>query len=158
MTPRPSFPRSAWELSGDIGLIPNNIPLPLIYALTSGVTMRLRLVFSCSLVLVGVLLSVWFLVAHSPGVTLSNFQRLHDEMSLDQISEILGRPPDNFESAGGQWVAWWVDKEGTIFLRNRHGELSGTFARPDLTIVSSLRRTPPSLAVQLKTWLQAWIE
>ena len=120
--------------------------------------MRLRLVFACSLVLVGVLLSVWFLIAHPPGVTLSNFQRLHDEMSLDQISEILGRPPDKFESAGGQWVAGWVDKEGSIVIQNRHGELSGTFARPDLRIVSSLRPTPPSLADQLKTWLQAWIE
>lgn len=98
----------------------------------------------------------------NPGVSLANFQRLDDGMTLKEISHILGRPPDEFELANGQWVAFWDGEEGGVSINSRHGHLTGYFSPTEREngLCDSpvfLRAAPISVVVRLWNWLQSVI-
>lgn len=68
-----------------------------------------------------------------PGVNRANFDRLHSGMTIQEVSEIMGRPADIRYYTTLCMTYIWTSDEGRVVIRQQ-GELEGVFQIDDKDI------------------------
>jgi hypothetical protein len=116
----------------------------------SGKTRRsILLAAAASLLVASPIAAVWWALTPEPGVTLENFRRLHDGMTLEEIETIMGKPSDRCEiPMNGSSTHIWVGDEGTVSITQ--GFVTGTFQKQGET-VRQLASAPRSF--RIRHWL-----
>jgi hypothetical protein len=96
-----------------------------------------------------------------PGVTRSNFDRLHEGMRLEEIETVMGRPADFRNYVTGNMPYVWKCDEGSVHISDWVTGTRGKFVKGgsvnmrwiDGETVAELAPAPEGFLPMLRRWL-----
>ena len=95
-------------------------------------------------------LTAWVLREPAPGPTRANFERLHAEMTLEEIEAIMGRPADRSYYMTMSMTYIWGGKDGLVSIRSGFGMSGELYTNGKIL---TLAAAPEPFFHKLRRWL-----